>query len=328
MAERLRWAILATGNIARTFARGLAKSETGELVAVGSRDLGKAEAFAAEFGGRGYGSYREAVWAPGVEAVYIASPHHMHAEDTKMCAAAGRHVLCEKPFTLDFESAVSAIAACKEADVMFCEAFMYRMHPQTVRLKELCLGGEMGRVTHVSAEFGFAAGRDWDNFRARRVLGGGALMDVGSYCVSMARMVCGARPVRHEYVIQRAGDGYDGVGTGFLAFEDDATASFSTAIHLNLQNRVVVYLDGGRIEVDSPWFCGSGLRIYRAGAEEPVVETFAEVDLYANEADVFARSLDDREVSMMTPEDTLENMRALDALRASAGLIWDEEVGA
>lgn len=158
MADRVRWGILATGSIARAFAAGLRESESGVLAAVGSRSLEKAVAFAGEFGGSAYSSYQGVLEDPDVDAVYIATPHHLHAENTIAAAQAGKAILCEKPFTLTFAAAERAIEAVRRAGVFFMEAFMYRCHPQTRQAREWLRNGAIGRILQVDAEFGFAAG--------------------------------------------------------------------------------------------------------------------------------------------------------------------------
>lgn len=323
MAERLRWAIIGAGSIAKAFARGLAKSQTGVLTAVGSRSLEKAKGFCEEFGGTPFGSYEEAVTSGEVDAVYIALPHSGHEEWTIRSARAGKHVLCEKPFTLDLASAERAIAAVKEAGVFFAEAFMYRMHPQTVAVAEMVRSGVIGEVRQIHAEFSFHAGQDWENFRVERREGGGGLMDVGTYCVSAIRLYYGEEPVECKYAYCPAGDGYDGSGAGLFIFSGGRTATFSCGVHLNNQNRVRIYGTEGHIEIESPWFCKGKVWVRRNGEEEVAHGPWEVEDLYANEADVCFAHLAEREVPMMTVADTLANMKVLDALRASGGLSFE-----
>ena len=174
MANTLNWGILATGSIARQFAAGLRTSETGHLHAVGSRSLETAERFAAEYGGVPYDSYEAVLEDPEVQAVYIATPHHMHAEWTIRCAEAGKGILCEKPFTLNSAEAERALEAVRTCGVFFMEAFMYRCHPQTIRLRELLKAGAIGEPKMVNAEFGFNASHDWGNFRTVNALDPGS----------------------------------------------------------------------------------------------------------------------------------------------------------
>lgn len=325
-AARVRWGILATGSIARAFAAGLRESKTGLLAAVGSRSLEKATAFVDEFGGRPFASYQAVLDDPEVDAVYIATPHHLHAENTIAAARAGKAILCEKPFTLTFAEAERAIEAVRRAGVCFMEAFMYRCHPQTRQARDWLRGGAIGRILQVDAEFGFAAGRDWANFRTDGRIGGGGLMDVGTYCVSFARMAVGEEPVEAHYVADITEAGYDGSGAGVLRFPSGAIARFGTGIHVALRNDVTVYGEEGQLHIDQPWKCAGGVMTLTRGDTVEVLEAdTSNAGLYALEADAVADFLEAGECPYMTIEDTLANSRCLDRLRASAGLRWETE---
>ena len=321
--RKLRWGILATGRIAQTFAKGIAASKTGKLVAVGSRSLESAQAFCAERGGTPLSSYRAVAEHPDVDVVYIATPHHTHEDDTSMCAKNGKHILCEKPFTLSLESAERAIAEVRRNKVFFAEAFMYRFLPQTEAIVELLRGGLLGEIHHVRSEFGYQTSRDTQNFRFERKLGGGALMDVGVYCVSMSRLLLGQEPVRCEYAMEPSDRGYDAVGTGFLVFEGGKSASFSTGVHLEMKNRVHVYGVNGSMEIESPWMGNSVATVRLQGCEPTIHGPWPREDLYAYEIDAVHRSLSELEAPEMTIADTLGQARALDMLKSSAGLTFN-----
>lgn len=324
MADRVRWGILATGSIARQFAGGLKVCRTGSLVAVGSRTLESAKRFTDEFGGKPYASYAEVLADPDVDAVYIATPHHLHAEWTVAAAKAGKAVLCEKPFCMNLPEAEATLAAVNPTGVFFMEAFMYRCAPQTRKLVELLQDNAVGQVRSVLAEFSFQAPRDWSNFRAQGALGGGGLMDVGGYCISFARMVAGCEPDRMHYVAHLEKSGYDGYGSGCLGFPNGITAHIASGIHLNMKNHAVVYGDEGRIEIESPWktWKGSQMHLFRNGKD---VESFdlgcTNDELYGYEADAVAEFLEAGECPYMTKADTLGNALVMDALRDSAGVV-------
>jgi len=330
MAETLKWGILATGGIARQFARGLKVSKTGTLVAVGSRTLETAEKFTNEFGGKPYGSYDEVLNDPEVEAVYIATPHHMHYDWTIKAAEAGKAILCEKPFTLNALEAQRALNEVRKHRVFFMEAFMYRCHPQTLKIKQLVAEGAIGTPLVVNAEFGFAAGKPWGNFRADGTVGGGGLMDVGTYCVSFARLIAGEEPDFCAYAALIGDGGYDEHGSGCMKFPSGMTASFGTGVHANLRNDARIYGSAGWIQVDVPWKCSGGkVTVYRNGQEPEEFQMNSTNDeLYAIEADAVAEFLEAGECPYMTIEDTLGQMRALDALRASANLKFAAEMTA
>ena len=145
--KRVRWGIIATGSIAKQFARGVQESETGELIAVGSRNLESAERFGSEFEiERPYGCYEDLLANEEVDAVYISTPHTLHAEWAIKAAHAGKHILCEKPLTTSYETAVPVIEAAQKHDVFLMEAFMYRCYPQTEKLIELIRQGDRKSV--------------------------------------------------------------------------------------------------------------------------------------------------------------------------------------
>ncbi len=326
----LNWAILATGSIARQFAGGLRASQTGTLTAVGSRSLESAQKFADEFGGRAYASYQEAIDDPRVDAVYIALPHHMHSEWTIKTAQAGKMILCEKPFTLTHPEAQRTLEAVDKAGVFFMEAFMYRCHPQTIAVKKMVDEGKIGKPEMVNSEFGFAAGEGWDNFRTVNAFGAGALMDVGCYCLSYARLVFGTEPTSLSYSARIGKNKYDEVGVGTLSFSDGRYSHFGTAFHLALANQAIVYGTEGHLVVDDPWKVrpGSKVRLYKPYSLEPYeTHDFSTSNdmLYAHEADEVAACVGKKESSRVTWADTLGQMQALDQLRASAGLKFDGE---
>lgn len=326
MADKLRWGIIATGRIAHDFARGIKASKTGSIQSVGSRTEEAAKKFTDEHGGNPYGSYQAVLDDPNVDAVYIATPHHMHEEWTIKAAEAGKGILCEKPFTLNALEAETALAAVKANDVFFMEAFMYRCHPQTHKVKELVRGGTIGKLLNMNLEFGFGAPEDWTNFRANGAVGGGGLMDVGAYCVSMARLLAGEDPSEAHYAADIT-RGYDAQGSGCMKFPSNVTAHFACGIHANLSNDVRIYGSDGMIVVDQPWKCGGGQIHVRAKGKDEQTFTLnsGNDDLYAIEADAVAQFFEAKECPYMTPADTLGQMLTLDRLRQSAGLTFAAE---
>lgn len=329
MANSLRWGIIATGGIAHQFAEGLAASKTGTLVAVGSRTLARAEEFCAKHGGTAYGSYDEVYNHPDVDAVYIATPHHLHMDDTIAAAKAGKGILCEKPFTLNALEAEKALAAVKEAGVFFMEAFMYRTTPLMKQVRAWISEGKIGEVKMVNAEFAFQVDGEWNNFRNDPALGGGGLMDVGTYCVSLARMAFGEEPLEGSYISQRSDKGVDWIGSGQLRFSNDRSAVFTTGVGIVCDNGASIYGNKGRIVIENPWKQSQGSKMYRYEKYE-LVETvdlsITNAELYAHEADAVAEYFEAKEVPYQTIEDTLQQMRTLDKLRKSAGLHFDAEM--
>lgn len=331
MAESVNWGILATGGIAKQFAGGLKESKTGKLVAVGSRTIESATAFTEKFGGKPYGSYDEVLNDPEVQAIYIALPHHMHYDWTIRCAEAGKAILCEKPFTLNALEAQRALNEVRKHKVFFMEAFMYRCAPQTLKAKELVDSGAIGDILSINSEFSFNAGKEWTNFRTDGALGGGGLMDVGVYPVSLARFLTGAEPDVAHYAPKISEKGYDEYGSGCLRFTNGTTAHVACGIHCNMHNHTWVYGTKGMLHIENPWkiYTGSKMTLYPQGGEPEVFEMGMTNDqLYAAEADAVAEFLEAKECPYMTLEDTLGNMRTLDMMRESAGMKFAAEMTA
>ncbi|HEU5298643.1 MAG TPA: Gfo/Idh/MocA family oxidoreductase [bacterium] len=191
-AARVRWGVLGVASIAvRRLIPAIARSRTGALQAVASRDLRRAEQAAAQFGiPRAYGSYEALLADREVDAVYIPLPNTLHRPWTERAVAAGKHVLCEKPLGVTAADAAPMVEAAARAGVILQEAFMYRFHPQIEHLRELLRGGALGEVRLVRAAFSFGVGGR-GNIRLQAALGGGGLLDVGCYCVSVARLLLG-----------------------------------------------------------------------------------------------------------------------------------------
>src|SRR5687768_12188164 len=195
MERKLRWGILSTGRIAGVFARGLKESKTGTLLAVGSRSKASADKFGTEFGidaAHRHASYEALLADKDVEAVYIAPPHTAHAEWAIKAAEAGKHMICEKPLTINAAETMAVIEACRRNKVFLMEAFMYRAHPMTVDLVKVIRDGAIGEVRFIQAAFSFQSGWNPEGRLLNPLLGGGGILDVGCYPVSFARLVAGA----------------------------------------------------------------------------------------------------------------------------------------
>ena len=342
-ASPLRWGILSTGRIAGVFARGLAESRTGRLVAVGSRSAESAARFAAEHDvapARAHSTYEALLADPEVEAVYIATPHPQHVEWAVKAAEAGKHILCEKPAALNHAEAMVMIQAARRAGVLFMEAFMYRCHPQTAKLAELIRSGVIGQVRFVQTAFGFRSGFNPDSRLWNNALGGGGILDVGCYAMSLARLVAGAangQPFADPVDVQGAGQlhpetGVDVVATASLRFPDGTIAQLSTAIGAQIDNTARIVGDEGRIEIPHPWIITKSggeqqILVHRRDAAEPEIHPTSAGNLYALEADAVADALRSgaREAPAMTPDDTLGNLLALDRWRAAIGLHYVSE---
>ncbi|MGQ9662897.1 MAG: aldo/keto reductase [Kiritimatiellia bacterium] len=345
MESKLRWGLLAAGAIAKAFARGIKASETGLLWAIGSRSREKAEALGKEFGcPRCYGSYEELLADPDVDVVYISTPHPLHAEWAIKAAKAGKHILVEKPIALNQDEAEALVEAALAHKVFLMEAYMYRCHPQTRRLVELLQGRVIGEVGMVQATFSFQArfnpeSRLWSN-----ALGGGGILDVGGYPVSIARLVAGAvhgQPFEDPVAVSGAGrlnpiTGVDEWAAGTLRFSSGMVASIATGIGLNQENVVRIFGTEGQILLPVPYqharegATPGRILVIRRGATEPEeIRIESPVTSYTHEADVVGRAIaagcNEAPPPAMTWADSLGNMRALDAWRSAVGLTYESE---
>lgn len=342
MITTIRWGILATGRIAGVFAKGVKASKYGVLGAVASRELSSARAFADKFGvARAYGSYAEMLADREIDAVYVATPHPLHAEWAIRAAEAGKHVLCEKPAGMNHAEAMAMVETARERGVFFMEAFMYRCHPQTRQVAELISGGRIGEVRLIQASFGFDARFDPTSRAFAQALAGGGILDVGCYPVSMARLLAGAargKPWADPIEVTGAGhvgeeSRVDEWAVATLRFEGGLWAQISTGVRLQQENVLRVFGSEGSILVPDPWLPsgdgGPGRIVVSGKGGQPPEEISVEVErsLYALEADAFAEGVARGEAPWpaMSPDDTLGNMRVLDLWRAGAGLVYDSE---
>ena len=254
MGERvLRWGLLGTARINRMIIPPLRVSPANRLLAVASRDPGKAAAYAREWGiARAHGSYEALLAEPEVDAVYVPLPNHLHAEWTIRAARAGKHVLCEKPLALSVDEVDAMASAAREAGVVLAEGFMYRHHPQTLKVRALVQDGAIGRVRFVRGTFSFPLTRPGD-VRLRPEWGGGCLWDVGCYPLSFTRFVLGAEPLE---VFGRAVLGETGVDETFaaqLVFPHDVLAQVDAGFRAPLRAELEIAGTEGTILVRRPW---------------------------------------------------------------------------
>lgn len=337
--RRLAWGILGTGNIARKFAAGVGGSRTGYLVAVGSRSGESARAFADHFSiPSAHGSYESLLANPRVDAVYISTPHPYHARWAIAAAEAGKHILCEKPLTLNFAEAMAVVDAARRQGVFLMEAFMYRCHPQTAKLVELIRGGVVGEVRLVEASFSFRAAADPQSRLFNHDLGGGGILDVGGYPMSMARLIAGAArglPFADPEAVAGVGvlgerSRVDELAVASLSFAGGVLAQLTAGVRMTGDNVVRVRGTEGWLEVPHPWVVAreggaAEIHVRRAGSEGEIVVVRDPRPLYGIEADTVAAHLGEGEAPAMSHADTLGNMRALDRWRDALGFVYDCE---
>jgi len=313
----IRWGILSTARIAERIVGGARLSENAQIVAVGSRDRTRAQAYADLHGiERVHASYEELLADPEVDAVYIPLPNSMHVPWSVKALEAGKHVLCEKPMSRDPAQVAEAFDAAERAGRVLMEAFMWRFHPQTDELVRLVRAGAVGTVRYVRASFGFG-GIGGANVRLQTVLEGGALMDVGCYCVSALRLLCG-EPVRVSAERTDGGDG--GVDIRFAAvlrFEGDVIGTFDCGMDVHRRHSIEVVGSEGTILLPSPWQTplGPEILVMREQTERIVPEA---VDPYAAELDEMAAAIETGRPPRLGRDESLGQARAIDALYRAA----------
>jgi xylose dehydrogenase (NAD/NADP) len=318
--EKVRWGVLSTANIGRRMVLpAIQRSSNGELLAVASRDASTAAALASELGiPLAYAAYEELLADPSVEAVYIPLPNSLHREWAIKALAAGKHVLCEKPLALDAAECAEMIAAARQHGVLLMEAFMYRFHPQTARVLELVRTGAIGEPRLIHAAFTFRVTNP-ANIRLRPELGGGALMDVGCYCVNVARTLFGAEPTAAQAFAAWGASGVDEQLIGQLRFAGARYAQFDSALTLARRESYQVVGTEGVIDVPIAFLPGQGdtaIRITTAAGT--ATETIAGADEYQLMAEHFAACVRGAAQMRYSPAEALANMRAIEALYRSA----------
>ncbi|MFN8221976.1 MAG: Gfo/Idh/MocA family oxidoreductase [Gaiellales bacterium] len=248
----IKWGLISTAGINGKLLEGAAESDDVEILAVASRDADRAAAYAAEHGiERSYGSYDELLADPDVQAVYNPLPNTMHSEWSIRALEAGKHVLCEKPFSSHPQEVADAFDVADRTGLVLSEAFMWRHNPQTRKLAELVAGGAIGELRLVRSAFSYAL-FDAGNIRLRTDVEGGALMDVGCYCVSGSRLL-GGDPVAvtgRQYI---GPSGTDWVFTGVMEHEHGVLATFDCATCLTPRDELEAIGSEGSVFLDDPW---------------------------------------------------------------------------
>jgi len=321
---KVRWGVLSTANIGvKHVIPAMQAGDHCEMVGIASRNLDRARMVAAELGmPRAYGSYEELLADDEIEAVYIPLPNHLHVPWSMKALQAGKHVLCEKPIGLSAEEAERLVAASiRHPHLKVMEAFMYRHHPQWQRARQLARGGAIGDLKTIQAFFSYY-NDDPSNIRNQAEIGGGGLMDIGCYCISLARFVFDAEPQRVLGILEYDPDfDTDRLASAIMDF-GTGTATWTCATQLAAYQRVNIVGSEGRIEIELPFNPPPGhpCRIWHQRGEKLDEIIFEPVDHYQIQGDLFSLAvLNDGDVP--TPlGDAVANMRAIEAVERSARL--------
>ena len=327
MSGTVRWGILSTADIGvRKVIPGIRKAARCEVVAIASRDGEQARAVADQLGiPSAHASYEALLADPGVDAVYIPLPNHMHMDWTIAALRAGKHVLCEKPLAMTADDAQRMVDVAHETGLHLMEAFMYRQHPSWVAAMDLVESGRIGTLTAVQSWFSYY-NDDATNIRNIVEYGGGALFDIGCYTINLSRMVFGGEPLHIQASVRRdRATGVDALVSAILDF-DGGIASFTCAIRSESDQRVHIYGTKGRISIDIPFNIPpdrpTRIRL-TAGGDPPVapdttVLEFPTTDPYTAEVERFVSAVLDGGPTPVPPEDAVANLRVIDTIFAIA----------
>jgi predicted dehydrogenase len=329
MSDRVRWGILATGGIAATFVEDLKLLDDAEVVAVGSRTQAAADAFAQRYDiPRAYGDWASLAADRDVDVIYVATPHSAHYSATLLCLEAGKAVLCEKPFTLDAPSSRVLIDSARQAGVFLMEAMWTRCNPTIHQMVQLIGDGAIGEVSAVHADFGIGP-LPLDSRLHDLSLGGGALLDVGIYPITLAHLALG-RPDSVEAWASLTEAGVDDNTAMIFGYASGAIASLTCGLLGDTGMRATITGQRGRIELPAPFFRPTTLTLHRDGAEPELIGEPLAGHGYVPQALEVHRCLRAglTESPLVTHAITLEVMSILDDVRQLIGLVYPGESGA
>ena len=310
----LRWGILSTANITKKL---LGSGHDQQFVAVGSRDLGRAQAFASEHAvARAHGSYEELLADPEVDAIYNPLPNSLHVEWSIKALEAGKHVLCEKPMSRHPDEVDRAFDVAEREGRVLEEAFMWRHHPQVARTRELIAAGDIGDLRVIRAAFAFVAD-DPNDIRLQADLDGGGLMDVGCYCVSGCRTLASAEPVRGYAEYIPGGNGVDVALAATLRFPGDVVAHFDCGVSYLGGDQLEAVGSEGSVFLDDPWHGREAVIELRRNGLVERIET-GPANSYALELADFEAAVRGEDPPLLTRADAVAQARAIEALYTSA----------
>ena len=327
VADKIRWGIIGTGQIASQFAEGLEALPDAELVAVGSRTAETAARFAKRFGvPRGHACYEALAEDPGVDVVYVATPNTFHKRDAILCLEAGKPVLCEKPFTINAVEAASVIQAARKRNLFLMEAMWTRFVPAIERLRALLAERVIGELHMLIADLGMRFQFDPQSRLFDLHLGGGALLDLGIYPVSMASMLFGA-PSSITSRAQIGETGVDEQAAIILEYGPLQLATLYTSLRTETPQEAILQGSRGRIRVQGPLYRPARLSLSVAGEKERTLEEPFQGNGYTHEAAEVMRCLraGELESRIMPLDETLSIMRTMDTIRGQWGLRYPME---
>jgi predicted dehydrogenase len=326
MNKKVKWGVLGVASIAaRKVIPAMQKGQWSEVAAIASRDLAKAEKAAKELGiPKAYGSYEELLADDEIEAVYNPLPNHLHVPWSIKAAEAGKHVLCEKPIGCDAADAQELLRVRERTGVRIGEAFMVRTHPQWLRVKELARNGKIGQLKSMVTVFSYF-NRDSANVRHKPEWGGGGLLDIGCYPITLSRWIFGEEPLRVTGTLELDPDfATDRLASGIMEFSNGQSV-FTCGTQTNYFQRMELLGTTGRLAVEIPFNApndcptqitvADGMAIYGGKVQ---VEEIATCDQYTIQGDAFSRAIRENTEVPVPVEDAIANMKVIDAIFRAA----------
>lgn len=327
MTTKFRWGIIGTGIIAGKFAAGVDALEGQEVIAVGSRTQAAADRFADQYDiRRRHATYADLAADTNVDAVYIATPHSLHMENTLLALRNGKHVLCEKPFAINAAQAHAMVSEARERGFFLMEAMWTRFLPIVAELRKLVADGAIGAVRMIHADFGFRTAFNPEHRLFDPALGGGALLDVGVYPVSLASMLLG-RPDRIVSLGEIGATGIDEQTGILLGYPSGELAVLSTAVTTETPQEATILGEMGYIRLHTPWWTGHTLTLVRKGEAPKEIHRPYIGNGYSHEAMEVAACVQagKTESAVMPLDESLSIMEILDTVRSQLGMKYPME---
>jgi xylose dehydrogenase (NAD/NADP) len=320
MDKKLNWGLLSTAKINRALIKPLTASKRTRLLAVASRSISSAEAYAREWKiPRAHGSYEALLADPEIDVIYNSLPNHLHAEWTIKALHAGKHVLCEKPFALTLAEVDAMSQAARETGKVLAEAFMYRHHAQTLKVKEIVDSGVLGKLQLIKGAFTFTLTREGD-IRSKKETGGGSIWDIGCYPISYARMIVGADAKRVEvFGWQVTGlGGADESFIGQMRFEDGVHAQFDSGFKSPSRSMIEIVGTDASLTIPDPFKPGKATEIYLSRGDKQKKIKIKGNELYLGEVEDMCEAIQYGKAPRITLEDSRKNIAVILALLESA----------
>lgn len=322
MKKILKWGLLSTARINRALIPGIRASKRSQLVAIGSRELKKAQEFAQEWNiPRTHGSYEDLLADPEIDAIYNPLPNHLHAEWTIKALKAGKHVLLEKPMALSVSEVRAIAEAAQNNKKIVAEAFMYRYHPQTLKVQELIASGAVGKVLFIQGNFTFALDHPED-IRWNPDFGGGSIWDIGCYPISYTRMISGIKPVSVFGTQVTSQSGVDLTFTGSMKYPNGVMAQFYSSFGLPYQTYMEVRGTEGTLTISSPFKPEANIPLILRQGDSEKKFLFPAVELYAGEVEDLEKAVLDDQTPRLSLQESEDNIATLVAFLESARNGW------